>query len=60
MARSNDATWDFGGSAGEIFTVLRDGTSADMESYAERLNETDLWNVVNFLRSLSTPPKSVG
>ena len=36
-----DAAWDFGATDGEIFTVLRDGTSADMESYAERLNESD-------------------
>jgi len=49
-----DAVWDFGSTDGEIFTVLRDGTSADMESYAERLNETALWNLVNFLRSLGT------
>src|SRR5262245_22516314 len=37
-----DATWDFGGSDGEIFTVIRDGTSADMESYAERLSPTEM------------------
>lgn len=47
-----DAAWDFGGSDGEIFTVLRDGTSADMESFAERLNEAELWNLVNFIRTL--------
>ncbi len=48
-----DAKWDFGGSDGEIFTVLRDGTSADMESYAERINDTEMWNLVNYIRSLA-------
>ena len=52
-----DATWVFGPSDGEIFTVIRDGTSVDSESYAERLNETEMWNVVNFLRSLGPPAK---
>jgi mono/diheme cytochrome c family protein len=54
-----DATWDFGATDGEIFTVLRDGTSADMESYAERLSETELWNLVNFIRTLG-PARSAG
>ena len=48
-----DAAWDFGASDGEIFTVLRDGTSADMESYAERIDETEMWHLVNYLRSLA-------
>lgn len=47
-----DGTWIFGGSAGEIFTVIRDGTSADMESYAERISETEMWNLVHYIRSL--------
>ena len=49
-----DATWDYGSSDGEIFTVIRDGTSADMGSYAERLSQQDIWNVVNYVRTLST------
>ena len=50
-----DATWVFGASDGEIFTVIRDGTSVDSESYADRLSETEMWNVVNFLRTLGPP-----
>jgi mono/diheme cytochrome c family protein len=50
-----DSTWDFGASDGEIFTVLRDGTSADMESYAERMTENEMWNVVNYIRSIRQP-----
>jgi mono/diheme cytochrome c family protein len=47
-----DATWDFGASDGEIFTVIRDGTGADMESYAERISEDDMWHVINYIRSI--------
>ena len=50
-----DATWDFGASDGEIFTVIRDGTSADMESYAEQISETEIWNLVNYIRSIREP-----
>ena len=47
-----DATWDFGGTDGEIFAAIHDGTSADMEGYAARMSDSDIWNVVNYLRSL--------
>lgn len=47
-----DDVWIFGGSAGEIFTVIRDGTSADMDGYAERISATEMWHLVNFLKSL--------
>ena len=46
-----DETWDYGGSDGEIFAVIHDGVSADMDGYAARLSDTDIWNVVNFVRS---------
>jgi mono/diheme cytochrome c family protein len=49
-----DAVWDFGSTDGEIFSVIRDGLPGkDMGGYAERLKEADLWNVVNFIRSLA-------
>lgn len=48
-----DAQWDFGGSDGEIFPVIHDGTSADMDSYAARISDTDVWNLVNYLRALA-------
>ena len=51
-----DATWDFGGSDGEIFSAIHDGTSADMDGYAARLTDTDIWNVVNYLRTLAAKP----
>jgi len=48
-----DAAWDYGGSDGEVFGVIHDGVSADMDGYAARLSDTDIWNVVNFVRSVA-------
>jgi mono/diheme cytochrome c family protein len=50
-----DDTWDYGGSDGEIFAVIHDGVSADMDGYAARLSDTDIWNVINFIRSVRPP-----
>jgi mono/diheme cytochrome c family protein len=51
-----DARWDRGGSDGEIFAVIRDGAGPkfDMKGYKSKLTETDIWNLVNYLRSLQT------
>jgi mono/diheme cytochrome c family protein len=51
-----DTTWDYGSSDGEIFAVVHDGVSADMEGYAARMSDTDIWNVVNYVRTLSRRP----
>lgn len=55
-ANLTDETWDHGSSDGEIFVVIRDGTSTDMESYKEKLTEKQIWQVVNFIRSLGPKP----
>jgi mono/diheme cytochrome c family protein len=47
-----DAAWDFGSSDGEIFAVIHDGTSADMEAYAEHISDADIWKLVIFIRSI--------
>jgi mono/diheme cytochrome c family protein len=52
-ANLTDETWDHGSSDGEIFVVIRDGTSSDMEPYKDRLSEKQIWDIVNFIRSLS-------
>jgi mono/diheme cytochrome c family protein len=49
-----DDVWDHGSSDGEIFTVIHDGSSIDMDGYAQRISETDIWNLVNYLRDLSS------
>jgi mono/diheme cytochrome c family protein len=51
-----DAKWDRGPSDGELFTVIRDGAGPkfDMKGYKGKLSDTDIWNVVNYLRSIGT------
>jgi mono/diheme cytochrome c family protein len=48
-----DAVWDYGSTDGEIFGVIHDGTSNEMGSYAERLKDADIWNIVNYIRTLA-------
>jgi mono/diheme cytochrome c family protein len=49
-----DAKWDRGSTDGEIFLVIRDGAGPDMKmkGYKGRMADNDIWNVVNYLRSL--------
>jgi cbb3-type cytochrome c oxidase subunit III len=47
-----DETWDYGSTDGEIFVSIRDGVSADMLAYKDKLNEKQIWQVVHYLRSL--------
>ena len=48
-----DAEWIHGSSDGEIFVVIRDGVKkTGMKSYASKLTPNDIWNLVNYLRSI--------
>jgi mono/diheme cytochrome c family protein len=47
-----DETWDHGSTDGEIFVVIRDGSSSDMEGYKEKLSDKQIWQIVNYLRSI--------
>lgn len=47
-----DEDWDHGSTDGEIFIVIRDGVSNDMEGYKDRLSEKQMWNLINYLRSI--------
>ena len=49
-----DAKWDRGDSDGEIFVVIRDGAGPkfDMKGYKSKMTEPEIWNIVNYLRSL--------
>ena len=51
-----DETWDYGPTDGEIFVNIRDGFSADMLAYKEKLKEKEIWQVVTFIRSLGPKP----
>ena len=49
-----DAKWDRGSTAGEIFLVIREGAGPkfDMKGYKSKMTEPEIWNIVNYLRSL--------
>ncbi len=48
-----DEVWQHGASDGEIFTVIKEGVTADMQGYANRLQDEDIWHLVNYIKSLS-------
>jgi putative copper resistance protein D len=50
-----DAQWKVGSSDGEIFLVIKDGIPPYevMRPWGRSLSDTDLWNTVNYLRSLA-------
>jgi len=52
-----DDKWEYGASDGEIFSAIRDGVSIDMDGYAGRVSDADIWNTVNYLRSLGPEKK---
>jgi len=47
--------WKHGSSDGEIFFVIKNGVPPElsMEPWGDRINDTNIWNVVNYLRSLA-------
>lgn len=54
----SDKEWKYGKSDGEIFTLIRDGVGTVMESYATRIPERRMWELVHFIRTLR--PKDDG
>ena len=49
-----DTTWQHGSSDGELFVTIRDGIGPNfaMDAFLARLTEPDIWNLVNYLRTL--------
>jgi len=49
-----DQVWQHGSSDGEQFSVIREGIGPDfvMDAYRGVIPDEDIWNVVNYLRSL--------
>ena len=49
-----DATWDHGSTDGEIFTNIKEGIGPkfDMKPMKAKMKDEDIWNVINYLRSL--------
>ncbi len=59
-----DGQWDYGSTDGEIFMTVRNGTpkkgtppKTDMVAQ-KGIKDQDLWNLVNYLRSLGPKPKT--
>jgi mono/diheme cytochrome c family protein len=49
-----DAVWDHGSSDGEIFTVIKRGIPPTMMAgWGGALSDTEIWNIVNYLRALA-------
>ena len=50
--------WDHGSTDGEIFTSIKDGIAPDfnMVPWKDLLKDDEIWNVVNYLRSIARKP----
>jgi mono/diheme cytochrome c family protein len=53
-ANLTDAKWDRGATDGEIFKVIMEGAGPDfkMKGVKGRVADNDVWNIVNYLRSI--------
>jgi mono/diheme cytochrome c family protein len=51
-----DDKWDHGSTEAEIFTSIKDGIGPkfDMKGFNSKLTPQEMWNIVNYLRSLSS------
>jgi len=55
----SDASWKHGSTDGEIFTLIKDGSKGTgMRAFGSRLKPEDIWNVVNYVRTLGPKPTS--
>lgn len=54
-----DSTWVSGDTDWAILSVIRDGAGSDsvMKGYKSRLSADEMWNIVNYLRSLGADPQ---
>jgi mono/diheme cytochrome c family protein len=50
-----DAAWDHGSTDGEVFSSIKNGIAPEfnMTPFKDRLKDDDIWNVVNYLRSIA-------
>jgi mono/diheme cytochrome c family protein len=54
----SDADWKHGSTDGELYLVIHDGAkNTAMKPYASKLTEHQIWDVVNYVRTLG-PTKS--
>jgi mono/diheme cytochrome c family protein len=50
-----DDTWEHGSTDGEIFEVIKNGIEPELNMipWNDTLKDPDIWNVVNYLRSIA-------
>jgi mono/diheme cytochrome c family protein len=50
-----DDKWDHGSTDGEVFDAIKNGVGPDfnMIPWKDKLKDPDVWNVVNYLRSIA-------
>lgn len=48
--------WKYGGTDGELLTLIQSGTETGMPAFFEQLNEQRLWQVVHYLRTIGPEP----
>jgi mono/diheme cytochrome c family protein len=50
-----DSAWDHGSADGEIFASIKTGIAPEfnMTPFKDRLKDDDIWNVVNYVRSIA-------
>jgi mono/diheme cytochrome c family protein len=55
-----DTKWERGATDGEIFLVLQGGSAPkfEMKGYKGKIPDPELWNIVNYVRSLGPTGKS--
>lgn len=52
-----DAEWRHGASDGEIYAMIHDGVEGTaMKDFKSDLKPTEIWNVVNYVKSLAPKP----
>jgi mono/diheme cytochrome c family protein len=51
-----DEKWDHGSTDAEIFTTIKDGVGPkfDMKGFNSKLTPQEMWNIVNYIRSLGS------
>jgi mono/diheme cytochrome c family protein len=49
-----DTEWTYGSSDGEIFAIIANGVGGDsqMKGHRSEMTATEMWNIVNYLRSI--------
>ena len=53
-----DDKWDRGSTDGEIFAVIRNGAGPKFDMKPQKaLSDQDIWNIINYLRSIGPHPK---